>query len=442
MDVTGSANTSGAASVSRKGEFNMRTRSVRSRLYLLFSLTFVVLLAFPAIALALEASPTDSTSSPPTIQSDQADYPPGATVTLTGSNWQPGESVHINVNDDAGKTWSRDVDVTADADGNITDQFDLPNWFVANYSVKATDAYGSEATTTFTDAMRATATVEPSVVAGGSTKQFTLHVENANTGGTTNGLGCTKIQLPASPNNYSNVSIVNGSLTSSQPTTGTPKWTATYDSATRTVQMNAGANTIKLTNGQFVEVKINATAPNTNVSNDPWNASALENTDCTGTSSFTIGSQPKVTVDSTPPDTSITAGPADGSTQTSNSASFSFSSNETGSTFQCSLDDAAFTTCTSPQSYSTLSQGSHTFQVQATDAAGNTDPTPASRTWTVDSVAPTVSAVVPDVGATNVAVGTNVTATFSEAMNASTISGTTFTLKQVSNSVTTAFAAT
>jgi hypothetical protein len=27
--------------------------------------------------------------------------------------------------------------------------------------------------------------------------------------------------------------------------------------------------------------------------------------------------------------------------------------------------------------------GSHTFQVRATDSAGNTDPTPASFTWTV-----------------------------------------------------------
>ena len=32
--------------------------------------------------------------------------------------------------------------------------------------------------------------------------------------------------------------------------------------------------------------------------------------------------------------------------------------------------------------------GSHTFEVRATDAASNVDPTPASHTWTVDTVAP------------------------------------------------------
>jgi hypothetical protein len=67
----------------------------------------------------------------------------------------------------------------------------------------------------------------------------------------------------------------------------------------------------------------------------------------------------------------------------SSSASFDFSSSEPDSTFECSLDGGAFGSCTSPKSYTGLSVGTHTFSVKATDAAGNIDPTSASRSWTV-----------------------------------------------------------
>ncbi len=128
----------------------MRTRLMRGKFWLLF-MTFGILLAIPAMAMALTADPSGNTSPAPTIQSDKADYAPGELVTLTGGNWQPGESVHINVNDDEGQTWSRNVDVTADASGNISDSFNLPDWFVATYSVTATGSSGT-ATTSFTDA--------------------------------------------------------------------------------------------------------------------------------------------------------------------------------------------------------------------------------------------------------------------------------------------------
>jgi hypothetical protein len=89
---------------------------------------------------------------PPYIQSDKADYAPGELVTLTGGNWQGDTQVRIVVNDDAGETWRRDVTVAVAADGSIVDQFNLPTWFVANYSVRATGQQtGRVAVTSFTD---------------------------------------------------------------------------------------------------------------------------------------------------------------------------------------------------------------------------------------------------------------------------------------------------
>lgn len=96
--------------------------------------------------------------------------------------------------------------------------------------------------------------------------------------------------------------------------------------------------------------------------------------------------------DSIPPQTTVTAGPA--SITNATSASLSFVSSETGSTFECSLDGGTFATCASPKSFSALAAGSHTFRVRATDAAGNVDATPASRSWTVDTAAPSGRVIV------------------------------------------------
>src|SRR5215216_162287 len=86
-----------------------------------------------------------------TIQSDKADYPAGATVTLTGSGWTASEDVHIVVNDTIGQTWKHDTTVKADESGNVIDVFSLPNYFVSDYGVTATGAISGTVTTTFTD---------------------------------------------------------------------------------------------------------------------------------------------------------------------------------------------------------------------------------------------------------------------------------------------------
>lgn len=99
-----------------------------------------------------------------------------------------------------------------------------------------------------------------------------------------------------------------------------------------------------------------------------------------------------------PPETSITTAP--GALSASAAASFSFTASEAGSSFECSLDGAAFAACSSPKAYSGLADGGHTFSVRATDAAGNVDPSPAAHTWTVDTARPTLSSSSPADGST------------------------------------------
>jgi len=98
------------------------------------------------------------------------------------------------------------------------------------------------------------------------------------------------------------------------------------------------------------------------------------------------------TADTTPPETTIDSGPS--GTVTSSTATFTFSASEPGSTFECRLDAAAYSACTSPQSYTNLAIGQHSFEVRAKDGAGNTDLTPANRTWTVSTSSGTYTLLV------------------------------------------------
>jgi subtilisin-like proprotein convertase family protein len=93
--------------------------------------------------------------------------------------------------------------------------------------------------------------------------------------------------------------------------------------------------------------------------------------------------------DTTTPDTTLRETPSTLSNDVN--TQLAFRSSETGSTFECKLDGAAFQSCTAPKRYFLLSDGQHTFQVRAKDASGNVDQTPAEHTWTVDSLDPMIT---------------------------------------------------
>ncbi|MCX7624163.1 MAG: metallophosphoesterase [Thermomicrobium sp.] len=86
------------------------------------------------------------------------------------------------------------------------------------------------------------------------------------------------------------------------------------------------------------------------------------------------------------PDTTLTATPPVLTNQTT--ATFSFTATDAAATFECQLDAALATPCTSPWTVTELGEGQHTFSVRAVDGEGDPDPTPAVWSWTVDLTPP------------------------------------------------------
>jgi hypothetical protein len=98
--------------------------------------------------------------------------------------------------------------------------------------------------------------------------------------------------------------------------------------------------------------------------------------------------------DKTPPDTAIASAPPDPSS--SPVASFTYSSTEAGSTFQCKLDSGSFNSCpASGITYTGLLEGAHTFQVRAIDSSNNIDLSPAGYSFQVVLMAPTIAPPAP-----------------------------------------------
>jgi DNA-binding beta-propeller fold protein YncE len=86
-------------------------------------------------------------------------------------------------------------------------------------------------------------------------------------------------------------------------------------------------------------------------------------------------------VDTTPPVVHIDSGPS--GYVRSTTADFTFSSPEGSATFECKLDGVVYAACTSPASYTGLTEGAHTFWVRAKDTNGNFS-NAKSQSWTID----------------------------------------------------------
>jgi acid phosphatase type 7 len=163
---------------------------------------------------------------------------------------------------------------------------------------------------------------------------------------------------PDGPDADTNPDAVSGTVayaSTSKKATLTPSATLDY-STTYTATVKGGANGVK------------------DASGNPLSADAVW--------TFTTAAPP---ADTTPPNTTIVSGPS--GTVKSRDATFTFSSTEANSTFQTRLDNGIWEAngAATSKSYTNLANGTHTFAVKATDAAGNTDLTPASRSWKVNA---------------------------------------------------------
>jgi hypothetical protein len=361
----------------------MRTK-LRSKVTLLL-IVCAALLAVPgAAALAQDTG----TPAAPTIQSDKDDYAPGELVTLTGSGWQAGESVNIVVNDDVGQTWNRNVNVIADPSGNITDQFNLPDWFVATYSVTATGSSGT-ANTTFTDANVQVTSPSPArfpatgqeQIAAGSSQTFSATVTRTGSGddptitgvATQNGNpGCPGTNVQTIPLSW--VSVVGAPITVSGSTNVSLKVdvpagqaAGDYQGRFRFAVSNGGATT----NLDFcVRVPADTTAPTIT-------ASATKAT--SPVSNYTFG-------DWSNKDVSVTLNATD-NTGGSGVKEIRYTTN--------GVDPTATSGTVYSAPFSISSEGTTTLKFRAIDNAGNVEAVQ-SRTVKIDKTNPTFSCPTAD----------------------------------------------
>jgi hypothetical protein len=106
-------------------------------------------------------------------------------------------------------------------------------------------------------------------------------------------------------------------------------------------------------------------------------------TDAAGNTSACSATSVSYVEDSSAPDTRVTFAPAGTTRDRTPTFLFSARGDEENVTFVCSLDGRAFRSCDSPKTYGKLSLRRHSFKVRAVDAAGNSDPSAASRGFRV-----------------------------------------------------------
>src|SRR5438270_1203096 len=121
-----------------------------------------------------------------TVKTDALDYPPGSTVTITGSGWQHGETVTLTLVESPLIDTHGPFTTVVDANGNISNSSFVTDAHDADVKFTLTTVgSASQAQTTFTDstATNTSLTSAPNSSSAGQSVTFTATVRTGNTQG-------------------------------------------------------------------------------------------------------------------------------------------------------------------------------------------------------------------------------------------------------------------
>jgi Kelch motif protein len=152
-----------------------------------------------------------------TVKTDQADYAPGSIVTITGSGWQPGETVTLSFLESPLIDTHPNLTAVADASGNIfNNQFSPDSHDIGILFYLSGAGSVSQAQTTFTDAPKDALNVSPNnynhtlhpgdAIPSGDTFTYSI---TSNSGGTTFPVSTTVALTGA----FGSVSPTSGTIT-------------------------------------------------------------------------------------------------------------------------------------------------------------------------------------------------------------------------------------
>lgn len=219
--------------------------------------------------------------------------------------------------------------------------------------------------------------------------------------------------------------------------TGTPQLMLETGNTNQVASYSSGGGTAILTFNYTVQAGDEATDLDyVSISALSLNGGSIQNLSATNAaltlpapgSSGSLRANNDVLVDAVAPDTSIGTHPDVSST--SNDATFAFAGvdniwGEEVLSFECKLDAGSFSTCITPQSYTSLANGSHTFSVRASDPLDNTDATPATYTWIAGPFTVTINQATGQTDPTSTS-PIHFTATFSEPVSGFTAADVSF----------------